>query len=160
MDTQEEEQILGKLETKVHEVGTEVRIRSDRSGVKILSFFTPMHDDGSGLVYFELCFAECREEGALFQIFATILPEIADALPELEKAIAAWNLTTLIGVYGVDSPHDQMYFKHRFLLGETAKASAAENLIMNSLYLCYDEINSKYDAAVSISDGNRGKEED
>ncbi|BAK99802.1 hypothetical protein OBV_26040 [Oscillibacter valericigenes Sjm18-20] len=151
MDTQEKECVLRRLETHAHEVGTEVRIQSDQSGRKTLSFFTPMHDDGSGLVYFELCFAECRKEDALFQIFATILPEIADALPKLEKMIAEWNLTTRIGAYGVYYPLDQMYFKHCFLLEEHMDVSAAENLIMNSLYLSYEEISSKYDAVVSIS---------
>lgn len=151
MDTQEEEWVLRKLETEVREVGTEVHLRPDQSGRNVLSFYTPMYGDGSGLVYFELCFAEYRKEDTLFQIFATILPEIADALPKLEKVIAEWNLTTLIGAYGVYYPLDQMYFKHRFLLEESVEVSAAENLIMNSLYLSYDEISSKYDAAVSIS---------
>lgn len=159
MDASKKELLLSQLEAEVRKVGSEVNLTTLENQQLSLSFFTPIYDDGSGLVFFELGMVDYADEFTLFQIVATLLPEIGKNLPVLEKMIARWNLSALTGAYGVYYPLDQMYYKNRFLLDEDSEPDALLPMIMNNLYLAYEEIADKYDAAVLIVDGKLSYEQ-
>ena len=153
MDSKKKAAIMSLLQEKIKAIGTEVQLRELENGYLSLSFLTSMRDDGSGFVFFELGMID-YEDFTLFQIVVTILPRIGKQLPELEKTIAHWNLTSLIGAYGIYYPQDQMYYKNRFLLVDSLDPEDLVPLIMNYLYVAYDEIEDKYETAVQICQGN------
>lgn len=158
MDSNKQAMVFNLLEPEIRNVGAEINTSVLENGQSTMSFLTPLYDDGSGLILFELVMLDYQEY-TLFQIIATILPEIGKNLPELEKMIPHWNLTSLTGAYGVYYPNDQMYYKNRFLLDEDTDPATIVSMIMGNLYLAYEEIADKYDTAVLIADGKLSYEQ-
>lgn len=138
---------MALLEKSVSAIGSDVRTDVLENGVPLLSFITPMYDDGTGLVLFQVSLLREQEEWDMVQIVSILQPHIGEALPHLEQAVARWNLNTILGAYGVYYAGDQLYHKCRQLLAEDAAAENISEAVMDALVLIYDEIARRYSTA-------------
>lgn len=145
--------VMAMLKQTAEEIGSEARLDTLQNGVTLLSFVCPMHDDGTGLVLFQVSLLRENDEWELLQVASTLQPSIGKNLPQLEKAVARWNFDALVGCYGIYYQADQLYHKYRLLLTQNEDAAVIAQRASDALTAIYDELARRFDTAEALVAG-------
>lgn len=134
-------------------VGVEARREKTGNGTDVLSFLSAIHENGEGLVYFQLGLVQVLNAVDMVQIVTTVLPSVGQGVSQLERAAAVWSRNSLLGSYGISDDGERLW--HRCCLpleeGWTAEETAA--YIQSAVTLIYEEIARHYDCAQAMASG-------
>ena len=80
-----------------------------------LRAMVPVTESGEA-VLLEVMAVPLTDDAHLLQIYSTVIPEIGSAYEALKDALLDWNLTCLLGAYGIYKPLMQLYHKYNYLM--------------------------------------------
>jgi len=134
------------------EMGYQVAIETV-NGREMLRFTAPMFEDNTGYVLFELCQMNYDENFELFQIFSTMIMSVGPGMDKLRAALNDWNLTALLGAYGIYEELGQLYHKYNVVIGLDDTPDSIVGQLLSALYIAMDEIERRLADAIALSSG-------
>ncbi len=142
--------VLESIQAWLKEEGFEPDI-VEQDGLPMLRVLLPVLEDGRGLVLVEIFITEYSDVTNLAHIFSTMTPGSGAGLDELSRVINHWNLTSLVGGYGIYEEHGLLFHRHTVAVSPTDEAEDVKEDILRGLFASLDEMGRRLPEVIVIS---------
>lgn len=132
------------LDAEMKRIGYDTFRRTDENGIEYVCFLLPVNDNGDEVLT-ELCVFSASDYCYGMQFYSTIAGRFEDRLPELEKAIARWNLYCF-GTYGIFYAGMNLYHRQINVMDVEDPPEKAARLALYTIAIIRGEINGRIEA--------------
>ena len=132
------------LDAEMRRIGKDIFRRTDENGIEYICFLLPVNDNGDEVLT-ELCIFSASDYCYGMQFYSTIAGKFENRLPELEKAIAHWNLDCF-GTYGIYYAGMNLYHRQINVMDAEETPEKAARLALYTIAIIRDEINGRIEA--------------
>lgn len=142
------------LDAEMKRIGYDTFRRTDEKGIEYVCFLLPVNDNGD-VVLTELCVFSASDYCYGMQFYSTIAGKFENRLPELETAIARWNLDCF-GTYGIYYSGMNLYHRQINVMDAEETPEKAARLALYTIAIIRGEINGRIEAVREcIGGGNK-----